>query len=116
MSMVFCHGCGKEIHESAPTCPQCGAAQNFSKNIQNQHSYHWSSITSFVTGVVVILMVMTESSGKWDSDTVLGGIVFGAIPIIFGGVSLSHSYAGRWMAITGVVLGILVLLVSLGSM
>lgn len=27
MSMVFCRDCGKEIHESAPTCPQCGAPQ-----------------------------------------------------------------------------------------
>ena len=26
--MVFCRGCGKEIHESAPTCPHCGAPQN----------------------------------------------------------------------------------------
>ena len=26
--MVFCRGCGKEIHESAPACPQCGAPQN----------------------------------------------------------------------------------------
>ncbi len=25
--MVFCRGCGKEIHESAPTCPACGAPQ-----------------------------------------------------------------------------------------
>ena len=27
MAMVFCRGCGKEIHESAPTCPHCGAPQ-----------------------------------------------------------------------------------------
>lgn len=27
MSMVFCRGCGKEIHETAPTCPHCGAKQ-----------------------------------------------------------------------------------------
>jgi Tfp pilus assembly major pilin PilA len=27
MSMVYCRGCGKEIHESAPTCPHCGAPQ-----------------------------------------------------------------------------------------
>lgn len=26
-SMVFCRGCGKEIHESAVTCPHCGAPQ-----------------------------------------------------------------------------------------
>ena len=25
--MVFCRGCGKELHESAVTCPNCGAAQ-----------------------------------------------------------------------------------------
>ena len=28
MSMVFCRGCGKEIHESATTCPGCGARQS----------------------------------------------------------------------------------------
>jgi len=27
MSMVYCRACGKEIHETAPTCPHCGAAQ-----------------------------------------------------------------------------------------
>ena len=27
MSMVFCRGCGQSIHESAPTCPHCGAPQ-----------------------------------------------------------------------------------------
>ncbi len=26
--MVYCRGCGKEIHESAVACPQCGAVQN----------------------------------------------------------------------------------------
>lgn len=27
MAMVYCRGCGKEIHETAPTCPHCGALQ-----------------------------------------------------------------------------------------
>lgn len=27
MSMIFCRGCGKSIHESAPICPHCGAPQ-----------------------------------------------------------------------------------------
>lgn len=26
-NMVFCRGCAAEIHESAPTCPKCGAIQ-----------------------------------------------------------------------------------------
>lgn len=28
MGMVYCRGCAKEIHESATTCPHCGAIQN----------------------------------------------------------------------------------------
>lgn len=32
MAMVFCRGCAKEIHESAPTCPTCGAPQNPASN------------------------------------------------------------------------------------
>jgi TM2 domain-containing membrane protein YozV len=27
-TMVYCRGCGKEIHESAVTCPSCGAVQS----------------------------------------------------------------------------------------
>lgn len=30
-SMVFCRGCGKEIHESAVSCPNCGATQGKSE-------------------------------------------------------------------------------------
>lgn len=30
---IFCRGCGKQIHETAPTCPNCGAVQaSTSKN------------------------------------------------------------------------------------
>lgn len=28
MAMVYCRGCGKEIHETATTCPHCGAPQS----------------------------------------------------------------------------------------
>lgn len=27
-TMVFCRGCGKQIHETAPMCPGCGAPQS----------------------------------------------------------------------------------------
>ena len=27
MAMVYCTACGKQIHDSAATCPGCGAAQ-----------------------------------------------------------------------------------------
>lgn len=28
MAMVYCRGCAKEIHESAASCPHCGAVQH----------------------------------------------------------------------------------------
>lgn len=31
MNMIFCRGCGKEIHETANTCPHCGAPQGNAK-------------------------------------------------------------------------------------
>lgn len=32
MAMVFCRGCAKEIHESAPVCPHCGCQQFNQRN------------------------------------------------------------------------------------
>ena len=31
---VYCRGCGLTIHETAPTCPKCGAIQNSATSIQ----------------------------------------------------------------------------------
>lgn len=48
MSMVFCRGCGKEIHETAPTCPSCGAPQSVPKpqpSITTAPSIELESIT-----------------------------------------------------------------------
>lgn len=33
MGMIFCRGCGKEIHESAKSCPHCGAPQTSAQSI-----------------------------------------------------------------------------------
>lgn len=114
MSMVFCRGCGKQIHETAGNCPQCGAPQvGFPTQ---KATYHWSSITAFISGIVVFLMAMTEPDGKWDSDAVLGGMMLGSVPIAFGLYSFSNSEnKSRWMAITGIMLGIIVVLASIGS-
>lgn len=114
MSMIFCHGCGKQIHETAKSCPQCGASQvGFPTQ---KATYHWSSITAFVSSIVVFLMAMTEPEGKWDSDSVLGGMILGSIPIAFSLYSFSISEnKSRWMAIIGITLGIIVVLASIGS-
>jgi len=45
--MIFCHGCGKEIHSTAPTCPHCGA-----KQITRTHKEK----SKTVAGVLAILL------------------------------------------------------------
>lgn len=35
MGMVFCRYCGKELHETAPACPHCGALQAIAKHSKN---------------------------------------------------------------------------------
>jgi TM2 domain-containing membrane protein YozV len=35
MSMVYCRGCGKQIHSTAITCPSCGAPQAIIVNAPN---------------------------------------------------------------------------------
>jgi len=76
----------------------------------------WSSLTSFVSGIIILLMAMTEPEGQWSNDAIAGGIFFGFIPIFFGIISLSQGHNRRWMAISGLVLGSVVVLASLGSM
>lgn len=114
MSLVFCRACGKEIHETAVACPQCGAPQ---VPVTGQRTvYHWSAIVAFVTGILVMLGCFTEPDGKWDQDTIVGVILLGCIPVIFGIITLTrHPETSRWMAITGIVLGAFAILISLGS-
>lgn len=39
MNMVYCRGCAKQIHETAPTCPQCGAPQTTARGKTTYSSY-----------------------------------------------------------------------------
>jgi len=46
--MVFCRGCGKEIHESAKACPHCGATQ--STSVQGSKSRISAALLAFFLG------------------------------------------------------------------
>ncbi|MFJ5161956.1 NINE protein [Pantoea sp. NPDC088449] len=46
--MVFCRGCGKEIHESAKACPHCGATQ--STQTQGNKSRIAAALLAFFLG------------------------------------------------------------------
>lgn len=54
MAMVFCRGCGKEIHDSAAACPHCGADQHRSRakigGVSNKE-YWTATLLCFFLGV-----------------------------------------------------------------
>lgn len=70
MAMVFCRACAKEIHETAPTCPQCGANQQLTIAATNGAGSPWLAILSLVLGVICVLSLFDNS--EWDRDTVFG--------------------------------------------
>ncbi|MDH4943895.1 zinc ribbon domain-containing protein [Sulfurimonas sp. C5] len=56
--MVYCRGCGKEIHETAETCPHCGAPQNIPSTKTNSVALFfiglgWSLVIWFVSLFVI---------------------------------------------------------------
>ncbi|MFM2408895.1 MAG: hypothetical protein RL358_1637 [Pseudomonadota bacterium] len=70
MSMVFCRGCGKEIHESALGCPQCGALQKSAT--QNAG---WGSSMAWVVACAPLIGTFVEGfvSGLFHYG---GGLLF----------------------------------------
>jgi len=77
MAMVFCRGCGKEIHETAVSCPHCGCQQTAAAtgNIKSQSvaavlaafvggiGIHRFYLRSPITGIFYILFCWTGIPG-----------------------------------------------------
>jgi len=65
MGMVFCRGCGKEIHETALTCPHCGAPQGVAKTNSSRNI------------VVLILVGIGWTVILWVLLIFIGGFIIG---------------------------------------
>lgn len=114
MAMVFCRGCGKEIHDTAPTCPHCGATQTDS-NAGPQGS-KWMAIAALILGVVSLLAIfgMIDQGGA-DSEEVAGVVLFAIAGLALAITNLIQKKPGKGLAITGMVLSAFSLLTLLGS-
>ncbi len=61
MAMVFCRGCGKEVHDSAKACPHCGAPQNNAS--ASSHSKTTLALVCFFVGMLGIHRFMVGKVG-----------------------------------------------------
>jgi uncharacterized membrane protein YhaH (DUF805 family) len=125
--MVICHGCSKDIHESAPICPHCGAPQgNFHFQMQDDNNsmvewyvdalakyatfqgrarrkeYWYFLLFSFIINVGLIMI--DSALGFFNDETSVGlfsGIYSIAIlvPTISVGVRRLHdtNHSGWWL-------------------
>jgi len=110
MAMVFCRGCAKEIHETAPTCPQCGAKQYIAAPASPRSP--WMAIVSLVFGILSALSLFDDA--EWNNDTIVGLGVFSAIGLILGIINITQKRSGQNMAIVGIILSAISLLASIG--
>lgn len=62
MGMIFCRGCGKEIHESAKQCPNCGAPQAAAQGASSQSKLVLALLCFFV-GVLGVHRFMVGKIG-----------------------------------------------------
>ncbi|WP_226962191.1 zinc ribbon domain-containing protein [Sulfurimonas marina] len=78
--MVYCRGCGKEIHETAESCPHCGAPQNIPSTKTNGVTLFfvglgWSIVIWFVSLFTIGFFIGfvnpedgAEIAGKFGED------------------------------------------------
>ncbi|MGB9090663.1 MAG: DUF4190 domain-containing protein [Pseudomonas farsensis] len=113
MAMVYCRGCAKQLHESAPTCPQCGAPQFATSNPgPASGGSAWLAIVSLCLGILCTLALFDDS--EWDMDTMAGLGLFAGTGLIMGIISINQKKPGNGMAIAGVVMAVISLLCLIG--
>lgn len=113
--MSYCRGCGQHIHETAISCPKCGA-------LQSQHSSDnakaladgslWLPVPALVCGLIAVLALLSPEAP--DKDQILGIFLFAGVAVVLGSISLSRQKRGKGMAIAGVVLGVIGALAAIG--
>lgn len=113
--MVFCRGCGKQLHATAPLCPHCGATQERVPALsqQGKRPVPWLGGLASVMGALCLLGAL-DSAG-WDRDEIEGFYMAFAIALVAGIYVVAAQRAGRRLAIAGMVMAGVALLLFLGK-
>lgn len=88
MGMVFCRGCGKEIHETATMCPQCGATQVLPSN---------NLIIRRILFCILWIIII------WISAIFLTGFVAGAFDSSVSGEKIGATISGPYLLIATIL-------------
>lgn len=113
--MIFCSCCGKQIHESAPTCPHCGGVQHLHPQAPAKtEGPVWMAIVALVSGILCALALLSDE--VMDEEMMSGLFLFSLAGMAFGAISIKNYIAGKKMAITAVVLSSISFLALIGML
>lgn len=110
--MVFCRGCSKEIHESAQSCPHCGATQAIVA--PSSSGPGWMSIVSAILAGLAFIGSL-DPDVAYDKDATLGIGMFGVISVVLGAISLQQKKMGKTLPIIAITFAVLGLLILIGN-
>ena len=113
MSMVFCRGCGKEIHETATMCPHCGYQQSDSPVVGGNKNL-WMAVVSSVLSLLCFLNWFEIDS--WSNDIKVGLWMFSIIAITLSSVSLSQKHRGKIFNFISLGVSVMTILMLIGKM
>jgi hypothetical protein len=116
--MTYCTGCGHQIHETAPTCPHCGAVQQLAKATlqaaEQSQGTLWLPVPALICGLLPVLSMLSPSD--WTEDEAMGSAIFAITALVLAGIGLARQQRGRGMSIAALILGVIGLLGALESL
>ncbi len=112
--MIFCRNCGGSLHETAVSCPHCGAVTNstLAKPPVNKVSLGLS-IVGIVLGALAFAGLL--GTDVWDKDTLVGAAFVFTLGLSFGVFNVSRPHTRDGLAIAAVIGCSIGLLTVLGS-
>ncbi len=113
MSMVFCRGCGKEIHETATMCPHCGYQHSDSPVVGGNKNL-WMAVVSSVFSLLSFLNWFGIDS--WSHDIKVGLWMFSIIAIALSALSLSQKHRGKIFNFISIGVSAMTILILIGKM
>ena len=93
--MKFCHGCGKEIHETAVTCPHCGAKQAGGNTSVSNRGKLVLAIVCWFVGILGVHRFMVGKNGSGALQLILTLTFFGIV------ISAIWAFVDLIMILTG---------------
>ena len=111
MPMVFCRGCGKEIHDTAPLCPHCGAPEL--QTPQSAEGTPWLAITSVVLALFAAICAVQVN--QFDHDQIVGGLAISIVALVAGAINLQQKKPGKGISITAVIVAAVSFLILIGT-